>query len=234
MLPLMRTTWVINRRLLLQFSPWLALYLSVLVAAQCEGDALKMAVILTGFSTLLTAIVTLQGLLLPVEDFLLSLPVSRAQVVRAKYLSSLLGLAAGLALPLATACLAHALAPDQVHALGREALGIGALGALYLAFGVFLFLPFIYRFGPSRGFTTFTLSLVGIAAICVAWKGREACMGAIVDFSGHILDDRRFALTVIAGVIAFGLASLRYATWAYRRKGARPAIPRPGQGEALG
>jgi ABC-type transport system involved in multi-copper enzyme maturation permease subunit len=232
MLPLMRTTWVINRRLLLQFSPWLALYLGVLVFAQHEGDPVKMGGILFFLTTLITAIVTLQGLLLPVEDFMLSLPVSRAQVVRAKYLSSLLALAAGLALPLGTASLAHALVPGHVHALGREALGIGALAALYLAFGIFLFLPFIYRFGPARGFTAFTLTLFGIAAICLAWKGREACMRAIVEFSGHILDDRRFALAALAGVIAFGLASLHYATWTYRRKAARPVTPRRALDEA--
>ena len=225
MLPLMRTAWIINRRLLLQFSPWLALYLIMLVAAQREGDPLQMAVILMVFATLLTVIVTLQGLLLPVEEFILSLPVSRAQVVGAKYLSSLLGMAAGLALPLLTGFLAHALVPSQVHAFSREALGIAGLAAIGLTFGICLFLPFIYQFGPARGFTAFAITLVLVVATAVTWKGRWGCTKALLDFGNQILESRSFALGVIAGLLVFGLGSLAFSIWTYRQKVAKGGHP---------
>jgi len=216
MLALMRTAWIINRRLLLQFSPWLLVYLGVVVFGQCDGDSLKMSLSLTFFATLITVIVTLQGLLLPVEDFILSLPISRAQVVGAKYLSSLLGMAAGFALPLLTGLLAHLLAPSHVHAFSAEALSIGGLAALGLAFGVFLFLPFIYQFGPTRGFTCFSLTLVAAFAACLAWKGRWGCTKALLDFGSHMLESRPFAFTVIAGVSVFGVLSLLFSIWTYR------------------
>jgi len=224
MLPLMRTAWIINRRLLFQFSPWLIVYLIAMVIAQIEGDPLKMAILLIAIASLITVIVTLQGLLLPVAEFILSLPVSRSQVVRAKYLSSLLGLAAGLALPLMTAVLSHLLVPSHVHAFSREALGIGGLAAIGLAFGICLFLPFIYHFGPTRGFTIFSVTLVLFVAGCVAWKGREACTQAIVDFGSHILEGWPFALEVVAGVVAFGMMSLGFSIWTYRRKVARTRL----------
>lgn len=218
MFPLMRTTWIINRRLLFQFSPWLAFYLWMLVKAQASGEPLQMAAVLIGFAILLTTIVTLQGLLLPVEDFLLSLPVSRAQLVRAKYLSSLLGLGAGLALPLLVASLAHGVVPSRVPAISTEVLGIGGLAALHLAFGIFFFLPFVYQFGPAKGLTFFAMTLVLFLACAVAWKGRWACTKAMVDFSNHILEGGPFAWGATVGVLVVGLASLGVSLWAYQPK----------------
>lgn len=219
MLPLMRTTWIINRRLLFQFSPFLAFYLWMIVNAQSKGDPIQMAGVLVVFSALLTVIVTLQGLLLPVEEFILSLPISRSQVVRAKYLSSLLGLAVGLALPLLTAWTAHRVAPDRVGALSPEVLGLGGLTGLALAFGIFLFLPFVYRFGPARGLTFFSLSLVLCIAGGIAWKGRWGFFEPLLKFSGRVLENGVFALTVGAGVALFGIGSMFFSIWTYRRKG---------------
>lgn len=221
MLPLMRTAWIINRRLLLQFSPWLALYLGMIVNAQCKGDPIVMAMVLVVFAILLTVIVTLQGLLLPVEEFILSLPVSRSQVVRAKYLSSLIGLAAGVTLPLLTAWAAHRLAPGRVPAMGLEMAGLAGLCVLYLASGICLFLPFVYRFGPARGITFFSLSLAACFAAGIAWKGRWGCIMALVDFSGRILNNRTFALATAAAVVALGLASLLFSIRTYQQKGSR-------------
>jgi len=99
----MLTAWIINRRLLFLFSPLLIFYLASFVRIlQRGGNPLAMAAILVFFATILTVITTLQGLFLPVEEFILSLPVSRSQIVRAKYLTSILGLVAGLVLPLLT------------------------------------------------------------------------------------------------------------------------------------
>lgn len=216
MLPLMRTSWIINRRLLFQFSPWLAFYLWMLVKAQASGEALQMAAVLIGFATLLTVIVTLQGLLLPVEAFLLSLPVSRAQLVRAKYLSSLLGLGAGLALPLLAAQAAHGLAPSQVPALSADMLGIGGLAGLHLAVGIFIFLPFVYRFGPAKGLTFFATTLALCLAVAVAWKGRWACTKALLDYCALLQEGGPFAWRAAAGVVILGAVSLGMSLRAYQ------------------
>jgi len=113
MLPVIRMTWILNRRLLFQVSPLFAFYLTFLVGVQRTGDPTKFITMFMAIAGLATAIVTLQGLAIPVEGFLLSLPVSRTQVVRAKYFTSLCGLAAGLALPLFVAWTAHRVAQGR-------------------------------------------------------------------------------------------------------------------------
>jgi hypothetical protein len=219
MRPLMHTAWIINRRLLLQFSPWLALYLWMLVNAQSSGDTMVTAIVLVFFALLVTIIVTLQGLLLPVEEFLLSLPVSRSQLVRAKYLSSFLGLSAGLALPLLTGWIAHLVAPGRVPAMSPEVLGTGGLAAIFLAFGICFLLPFVYRLGPAKGLTISSLTLALLLAVSVAWKGRWGCIKALLDFSNRVLESRPFALSVLAGLALFGTASVAFSIWTYRRAG---------------
>ena len=218
MLPLMRLAWTLNRRLLFQFSPWLAFYLAMLVNAQANREPMQSALIAVFLTILLTVIVTMQGLLLPVEEFILALPVSRSQVVRAKYLSCLLGLAAGWALPLITGWLAHFVAPTRIPPMSPDLFGISGVVGLYLAFGIFCFLPFLYQFGPSKGLTFFSVSLIVTLAGGVAWRGRWACVKALLDFSGHILERRSYALAVLAVLLVFGLASLSLSVWAYRRK----------------
>lgn len=211
MFSLMLTAWIINRRLLFQFSPWLIFFFTSLIVSR-SGTGL------VAFGTFLTIIVTLQGLFQPVEEFMLSLPVSRSQIVRAKYLISLLGLVVGLVLPPLTAWLAHLLAPAYVHVFSREALEIGGLAAIYLAFGIFLFLPFIYQFGPVKGFRFFSMILALFVAGCLAWKGIGACTQVFMDFNIHILESGTFAIALIAGVLVFGLASLSFSIWTYRQK----------------
>jgi hypothetical protein len=218
MLPLIRTAWIINRRLFYQFSPWLIFYLASSVVAQRGGAPLAMAARLVAFPTILTIIITLQGLFLPVEEFILSLPVSRSQIVLAKYLSSLLGLVVGLMLPLLTVWLGHLLAPVYVPVFSREALGIQGLAVIYLAFGSSLFLPCIYQFGPEKGSTFFSMTFALFVAGCLAWKGIDTCIQSFMDFSRHIMESRIFALAVIAGVLAFGLISLSFSIWTYRQK----------------
>ena len=92
MLPLIKMAWVLNRRLLFQGSPIFAMYLAQLVVILHKGDVAPFIIIALFITYLSTAIVTLQGLTLPVEGFLLALPISRTQVVKAKYATSLMGL----------------------------------------------------------------------------------------------------------------------------------------------
>lgn len=220
MLPLIRMSWIINRRLLFQFSPFLGLYLWMLVAAQ--SDAGMMPRPFTGaflmIITMITAIVTFQGLLLPVEGFLLSLPVARAQIVRTKYLTCILGLTASVALPMATCWLSHFLAPAHVPAPSSEVLGIVEIWTLLLTFGIFLFLPFVYHFGASKGFMCFAITVILIPAGGLALKGVNGCMDILATFLNRLLDQPNFAATISMGVLIFGLASLSLSTWSYRRR----------------
>jgi hypothetical protein len=115
--------------------------------------------------------------------------------------------------------MAHLVAPGRVTALSPEVLGLGGLAGLTLAFGIFLFLPFVYWFGPARGLTFFSLTLVLCIASGIAWKGRWGFFQPLLEFSGRILEGGSFALAVGAGVVFFGLASLSFSIWTYRRRG---------------
>ena len=217
MLPLIRMTWAINRRLLLGFSPVLAFYLAMLVYAQRGSEGSPFAYYSSAITGLVTLIITFQGLTMDVEGFLLSLPVTRAQIVRTKYLTSLLGLIAGVALPMTTAWVAHFLVPSQVPAPSQAALGIVGLAILIYAFAIFLFLPFTHHFGPSKGFLFFSLTVILIPAGGLAWKGLDGAE-AVFRFMHRLLAHPLLALAISAGLLAFGLASLSLSTWSYRRR----------------
>lgn len=218
MLPLINMAWVLNRRLLLQLSPVFALYLAQLVFVQHTREVTPFIIIALFITYLSTAIVTLQGLTLPVEGFLLALPISRTQVVKAKYATSLMGLAVGLALPLATAWIAHSVAPAWVPPASPTAMGIVALGGIFIALGIFLCLPLVYRFGPSKGLMSFTALTILLPAGALAWKGANGCMDLLEAFGNRWLDQPLFALTVLVAVLLLGLGSLRFSVEAYQRR----------------
>lgn len=219
MLPLIRMTWAINRRLLLGFSPVLVFYLGALLKAQSVSGTLPrpFAFIFLCIAGLVTLIVTFQGLTLEVEGFLLSLPVTRPQVVRTKYLTCLLGLVGGVALPMATAWVAHFLVPSHLPAPSSEALRTVALAALLFASGIFLFLPFIHHFGASRGFLFFALTLLLVPSAGLAWKGLDGA-DAVFTILHQAVGQPSLALGIGLGVLAFGLASLQLSIWSYGRR----------------
>jgi hypothetical protein len=218
MRPLIKMAWVLNRRLLLQGLPIFAMYLAQLVVTLHKGDVTPFIIIALFITYLSTAIITLQGLTLPVEGFLLALPISRTQVVQAKYATSLMGLAVGLALPLATPWIAHSLAPAWVPPASPTALGIVALGTVFIALGIFLCLPLVYRFGPSKGLMSFTALTILLPAGALAWKGVNGCMDLLEAFGNRWLDQSLFALTVLVTVLLLGLGSLRISVEAYQRR----------------
>ncbi len=218
MLPLIKMAWVLNRRLLVQVSPLFLFYLAQLVGVQHGGSTALFATFALFITALVTTLVTLQGLTLPVEGFLLALPISRAQVVRAKYLTSLLGWALGLALPLATAWAAHLVAPAWVPPASPTALGIVSLGGTLFALGILLGLPLVYRFGPSKGLMIFSALAILVPAGALAWKGANGCMDVLEAFGTRWLEQPLFALSVVATTLLLGLGSLRFSEGAYRRR----------------
>jgi hypothetical protein len=218
MFPLIRSVYTINRRMLFQASPFLILWLVQLVIAQRSGNHTAVVGYIVTFEVIFTAVFTLQGFFQPVEEFILSLPVSRSQVVRAKYLSSLLGLFTGLALPLLTISLAHLLFPASVPVFSHRALEIGGLIAIYLIFVIFFFLPFIYQFGPEKGSICFCITLVLLIVVCLTWKGLDGYTQIFRDFNSGFLEYGTFTFSIIAGVLVFGVFSVLFSIWIYRKK----------------
>lgn len=218
MLPLIKMGWVLNRRLLFQGSPLFVFYLAQLVVVQHGGVTPLFVTSALFITALVTAIATLQGLTLPVEGFLLALPISRTQVVRAKYLTSLIGLGLGLALPLATAWIAHRVAPAWVPPVTTTALGIVALGGTFIALGIFLCLPLVYSLGPSKGLMSFTALAILLPAGALAWRGANGCMDLLEAFGTKWLEQPSFALGIVAATLLLGFGSLRLSTGAYQRR----------------
>ena len=218
MRPLIRMTWAVNRRFILGFSPVLLFYLGALVNTQMVSSILPrpFLMVFLGIMGLVTLIATFQGLTLDVDGFLLALPVTRAQVVRAKYLTCLFGLLVGVALPLGTAWIAHFLLPNRLPPPNPEALrGVG-LATLIYASGIFLFLPFIHHFGPSKGFLFFALTVLLLPSVGLAWKGLDGAE-AMLTFLLRVIAQPTLALGLGVGVLAFGLASLSLSAWSYGR-----------------
>lgn len=218
MLPLIKMAWVLNRRLLLHASPLFLFYLAQLVAVQHGGSIPLFTAFALVTTAVITTMITLQGLTLPVEGFLLALPISRAQVVKAKYATSLMGLAVGLALPLATAWIAHRVAPAWVPPASPTAMGIVALGAIFIALGIFLCLPLVYCLGPSKGLMSFTALTILLPAGALIWKGVNNGMDLLEAFGNRWLDQPLFALAVLVAVLILGIGSLRLSVEAYQRR----------------
>lgn len=217
MLPLIRMTWATNRRLLLLMSPLLAFYLSVMVYHQCTKDGLDIPTTAFVIMELLIIVSTFQGLTFDVEAFLVSLPVSRAELVRARYLSSLLGLLAGLLLPLAVAGLVHVLLPGRAAAPSQTDLRSAGMLAIFDACGLLAFLPFIHAFEPSKGILAFAVTVVLALGGGLAWKGLDG-VAALFRFFQHALAQPQPILGILAGLLLLGLASLSMSTWAYARR----------------
>ncbi len=217
MLPLIRMTWVTNRRLLLLMSPILVFYLSLMVYTQCTKNGIDIPSIAFVIMFLLIIPSTFQGLTFDVEAFLVSLPVTRAQLVRTKYLTSFLGLLAGLVLPIMVAWTAHALAPGRAAAPTPEELRSVGMLAIIDVFAIFVFLPFVHHFEPAKGILAFSLTVILALGGGLAWKGLEGVEAGFYFFQ-RVLAHLPSALWMVAGVLAFGLASLSLSTWSYRRR----------------
>ncbi len=220
MLPLIRMAWTVNRRQALALAPVLALILALAVLKLAQGQPAKFLMGCLFSASLLGGLVAFQGLASDMEGFLLALPVSRIQVVRARYLTSLAALALGLALPLAVAATAHALAPESVPAPGAEIVAMTGLLGLGLAAGLAAFLPFVYHFGSPKGPIVF-MSLLGLACLVLSGvTSADAVFEALLHLLDRALEHREVALRLAGGVLLFVAASLGFSGWTYGRPAA--------------
>jgi CubicO group peptidase (beta-lactamase class C family) len=225
-LALIRMDWTLHRRTWARISPLVLLWLAA--AASGPGQLLGT----TATLALLFVVMPLFPYLRPdsIETFLWALPVSRTQIVVARYLASLIGLAAGLALPLALGCLCHAVGSAEFRhtPLADIAAGTTLVGLVWCA-ALFLFLPFQFRFGGERGMGYFLASalLAGIALILrFGWD----FAGLVQRFLtlGDTLLEGKAILRLVLATLALGLASLGVSIHVYRRRASeRPPAARP-------
>lgn len=221
MLALIRMEWTLNRRLLLQLTPLFALF-----AARM---ALGLSYSLTFYfmlATLLTVLPLCQDLKCGIQPFLCALPVSRGQIVRARYLTAMgaLAVAMGVSLALGWAFKVGGAPMWQRVALEDLLLGLGVQGFL-LAAGLFLFLPFHYRFGGDLGLGVFMGSLAASLLVILAsfgWHGAQERGLALV---GLLLEGGRPAGWALLAGLTLGLASLGLSVQAYRK--ALATVPSP-------
>lgn len=218
MRPLIRMTWVINRRMLLQLIPLFAFYIAQLVMAQRANLPVMFVFIFLAIGGVAMGAVMLQGLTFPVDGFLLSLPVSRAQVVRAKYATSLVALVGGLALAFGASWLAQVVAPAQFPAVPAMVLARAAMGALVLMTGLFCFLPSVFVLGPMKGLLGFTVVLILVPTVGLIWKGAAECLELLIGFGHRVLTQPLLALGLVTGVLLLGLASLWISVAGYQRR----------------
>jgi|GEM_PF-6875234 len=205
----------VNRRVLLLFSPWALIWIA-------GGLFNSTSALLGGFmlGLVLSAFVMLthEAMDPNLERFLLSLPVSRAQLVRESYLSGLLALLVGQSLPLLAIKVAHSLAPSRIPSLDPSAWGIAALGFLALATLVCLMLPFRFALGGPKGLMAFAITLVAGLAGLLAWKGLDGLMDGLLRVSERLLEHPAQGALGALGVLAFGVLSLALSVRFYSRR----------------
>jgi hypothetical protein len=225
-LPLVRMDWTLNRRILLQMSPIFVLWIAMGISHGLRG----LLGIAFAASALLTGLTLLQNLRDSVEPFLCALPVSRRQIVLARYLSAL----GVLALSLGCFFLLGWLGQRAGFLWARElpvgdlALGLG-LHALTLGAGLFLYLPFHFRFGGDLGLGLFTVTLMACLLSLIALCGWQGLLDRALALLARVLEDRAFTRGLLIAWALLGGASLALSLVAYPRKVTRqplsPALP---------
>lgn len=204
----------VNRRVLLGFFPMALIWL----AMSLRGET---AILLAGslLGLILSAIVMLthEAMDPNLERFILSLPVSRVQLVLETYLAGLLALALGQVLPFLMNELGRRLVPAYTVPVTSAAGGVAVMTFFVLACLIFLLLPFRFALGGPKGLLSFSICLVITLASLLAWKGVNGLMDAIDAMGGQILDHPASGLLVALGVMAFGGLSLTVSIRAYGR-----------------
>ena len=222
MLALIRMDWTLSRGLLLKLSPIFALWLAVPVVAHGTGPQLYASFVCAA----VLGFLPLGPYLAPgsIEPFLCALPVSRGQIVTARYLSALAGTALGLLLPIAIwGCLGLAGWFHQPRPEARDlALGL-CLQAQLLATFTFLFLPFHFRFPGDRGLAWFGAAALGAGALLVLGLGWGELSHRSLILAQRYLDGGAFLLGAFLALAGLGALSLWLSIRGYRGQ----IAPRP-------
>lgn len=202
----------VNRRVLLGFSPMALIWL----AMSLRGET---AVLLAGslLGLILSAIVMLthEAMDPNLERFILSLPVSRVQLVLETYLAGLLALLLGQALPFLINGLGRLLAPAFTLPVTPIAGGVAVMTFFVLACLIFFLLPFRFALGGPKGLMSFSICMVVMLAALIAWKGVNGLMDTLDTLGGQILEHPASGFLGALGVLTFGGLSLTVSVRAY-------------------
>lgn len=122
-----------------------------------------------------------------------SLPVSRGQIVLARYVTTLIGILAGLAMSWGVGRLAaRFIAAEASSPSPFAALRAHILLFSFLVLGMALFLPLYFHFGAGRG--TILFSAVGVGLLLVLTVGTQVLLFA-KGYSSPILDPESWKAT---------------------------------------
>lgn len=223
MLALIRMDWILSRPVLWRASPFLGLILWLGLSTPKGGvlmAAYLLAILCMGYP--------LFHDLGPhtLEPYVCALPVSRGQIVAARYGSALAALLIALLLPLGLGLAARSLGLNAMEGLPLPdaLLGLAALG-LILSAVLFLYLPFHFRFGGERGLGAFAASgLAGLLILFVALGGRRLLahpFGPTLE----ALERLPVRLGILAAWFGLGVPSLALSWASYRRRLAVRQVP---------
>lgn len=208
MLALMRMDWTQNRRLILYLTPLWLMWGSYLFAPLPDQAVLGARIFLGFvFPLVLSLLVMLQNHTRPIDDWLCALPVSRTQIVLARYTSTVLAILAGLLVPLLITLLTNALALKSLPRVPMHdyLIGLVLVGGGLLAFSLF-FLPLYFRFGADKGLGILGAALVSGGAFLFWRWGYEGCMQRFIDLLTRLMDEGTFrgwvmvSLALMAGL----------------------------------
>jgi CubicO group peptidase (beta-lactamase class C family) len=223
MFALIRMDWTLQRRSLLFASPIFLVYLAGGASAPTQ---------LIGATFLLAIFASLMPIfpyLGPIthEPFLWALPVSLAHIVAARYVSSLIGLAVALALPLLLAWALHAggVGPFRGTPMAEMALGVALVGFTFVTV-LCLYFPFHFLLGGPKAIAWFLGSGLALGILVVIWKGWDSFgyLQAFFNLGSTFMDSGTKALSALLGVTALGTVSLGLSVAFYRRRASEPTL----------
>lgn len=224
MLALIRMDWTLNRRMFIFMSPIFFLWTSGPIVSPHIGMALFPIFLIASIAVFLPLIPFL-GPTSP-EAFLGALPVSRGQIVNARYLASLGTAALGLGLSSGLAAIFRNLGiPGMPVGLASgHLMGIAFLAAL-VAGGIFLLLPFFFRFGGERGLGLWFAAMATIPAGLLIFFPWPELLEKLPDLLERLTQGGRPLALALLGTSALGIASWRISLHAYRRRTATVQAP---------
>jgi hypothetical protein len=184
---------------------WLlaAIYALVCVSASRSAPAFFMAGV--GLAAVLIVAVPALEWMFDADRFVCSLPVSRASLVLARYLSALAATAVGLAAWMASATLASRLGHADAD-LARWVSVDGGLAYAIVVIGLTaIYLPCYFRYGLGKGAAVFSLCLMTLSSVLAGlrWAVRASMGDLTPDWSAVDLDvARNLARLFWIGVVA--------------------------------
>lgn len=203
----------VNRRALLGFSPlallWLAM--SMRAAAASLSAGFMLALVLGAFVML-----SHEAMDPALEQFLLCLPVSRAQLVKETYLSGFLAMALGQGASVLALVLGRRIPPAVGGPIEPGTFGTAAFLYLALVLLVYLMLPFRFALGGRKGLIAFSVSFILLLGGLLGWQGVNGLLDRIGEAGLWVSAQPSHGLLAALGTAALGAASLAISIRTFR------------------